>query len=149
MYHGLSAFSKVTMTSELNARLVALAKVSACYANKPIGRIGVYVNPDNAKISDGFVRDCYSYTQGSNGRHSDNWQRDSFQPSKGESMTHFVGDVIEAAEYFGGTKYCEFWACLPDGPDAIWYRDGDRLAYVQAKYLSRKSGLPIFGIKED
>lgn len=153
MYHGISAFNRSGKIYDLLKRVEVLPTVSACYADRPIGPIGVYCDIEHADrvdyISD---RDVWSYVD------EDGIRRVSDKISvMSEEDVHYVepGDDLYQiyCEYSRKAdmvrrhrKYAEISAVA--SPSAIWVDCSFGFKWIKAaRIIARRFGLIVIFVK--
>lgn len=153
MYHGLSAFNRTVSIYALIKRIKKLASVTACYADRPIGPIGVFVDIEHAdKVAYIADRDMRSYD-------TDHGQREIGY--RASFYANYINDkdYLETCNLYQlykeysvladrvdrHKKYSEVGAIA--SPDALWVNPkyGEKWVKI-ARVLSRKFNLHLMVI---
>ena len=144
MYHGLSAYNRFKgCFPDLLDRVRFAAENFVCWADEPLGPLGIFTDPENACITCGWNKDAYSYedihgmlvsdTEG------DVWASDF------ESNFTFVKTLsasVDKDSPHPSCRYAEIHAKAE--ADAVWYNPRyGRKFYLLAKKLAYRLSLPL------
>lgn len=152
MYHGISAYNRSTQIYELISRAEKLGSVSACYADRPIGPIGIYCDIDHAERVDYIAdRDVFSYISETGSRkiertsHTDD--ADIWYPQDGDDIYSLYCEYSRKADKVDRyRKYAEISAVAV--PSAIWVDCSFGFRWVKAaRVIARRLGLIVMFVK--
>jgi len=153
MYHGLSAYNRTTKIHDLIKRAEVLPSVCACYADRPLGPIGVFCDIEHAEHVDYLVdQDAWSVAGERNHvRHFGNniagSDAEYHFPEKEDNLFQLYCEFSRKAEKVRRWKrYCEIAAVA--SPDAVWVDpDFGKVWVKKARVLARRLNLPVITVK--
>jgi len=151
MYHGISAYNRSWGIYELISRVARLSSVSACYADRPIGPIGVYCDITHAERVDYLAeQDVFSYIL-SNGKREMSARIDSdvwhVFPDAGDDLYDLYCEASRRADRVKQhRKYAEVAAVAH--PACIWVDPSFGKIWVKrARVLAKRFGLHLMVVK--
>jgi hypothetical protein len=152
MYHGISAFNRSSKIHDLISRVAVLSSVSACYADRPIGPIGVYCDIDHADRVDYIAEhDVWSYVDDNGTRQMsetiDADETDYVYPSGGDDLYALYCEYSRKADNVRRfRRYAEIAAIAH--PAAIWVDPRFGFIWVKrARVIAKKFGLIVMFVK--
>ena len=154
MFHGINAYNKETRIYALIERVGNInPRNSVCFADIPIGKIGVYCCVDNVKphqVDYMATKDVWSYIDWDGRRITDIIYHSDFWSDAGPVM-HYPESYDNTHEMFMDVRnkkvgrYIEISAKAE--PDCIWVRDNASRKYkLLANVIGRKYGLPVIEV---
>lgn len=154
MYHGLSAFNRCANIYDLIKRVSTLGQVSACYADRPLGPIGVFCDIEHAERVDYLAEhDVFSQVNEVGQRVSDRYSvYDTWFkfPEPEENLVELYQEASRRADCVvkRRRKYAEIAATA--FPAAIWCDPTFGLRWVKrANVLARRFGLTVMTVKSE
>lgn len=150
MYHGISAFSRCSKIYDLIKRVEVLGSVSACYADRPIGPIGVYCDIEHAERVDYLAEhDVWSYIDDTGVRTPDRYDFDTWlvYPEEGDDLYALYCEASRRADLVRRhRRYAEISAVAH--PAAIWVDPSFGFRWVKAaRVLAKRFGLIVMFVK--
>lgn len=141
MYHGINAYSKTAGIYNLLHRVETVGAVEACWADLPIGDLGVFCDIERADVA--FITD------------RDAWSDVDFRGKRITRMSAIYGDNIVYSDNSFET-FCRMRAektgryieiCATADPDAVWVKKtASETVKMAARVIARKFKLPLMEV---